>query len=252
MSLDGVGGNLLIVANHISWLDIFVLLSVQPVRFVAKAELKRWPVVGPLITGAGTLYVERARRRDTHNVNRRAAEALARGDVLAIFPEGTTTDGTTLLPFHGSLLQPIVDAEGHVLPVAIRYRTPDGAHTARRRLRRRHEHPGIVLAADRRARAGGRDARRGAAAGARFGHRRELSRAAEARHPNGFGVTGDVPGTWYTRRSASLIAVSAPPHRQPESSISRLGASLSSSVDQCPHTTVTPADARCGCVNHGR
>jgi 1-acyl-sn-glycerol-3-phosphate acyltransferase len=129
-SLDGVGGNLLIVANHISWLDIFALLSVQPARFVAKSELRRWPFVGPLITGVGTLYVERARRRDTHNVNRQAAEALARGDVLAIFPEGTTTDGTTLLPFHGSLLQPIVDAEGHVLPVAIRYRTPEGLHTA--------------------------------------------------------------------------------------------------------------------------
>jgi len=129
-SLDDVGGNLLIVANHISWLDIFVVLSVRPARFVAKAELRRWPFVGPLLTGAGTLYVERARRRDAHKVNRHAAEALARGDVVAIFPEGTTTDGTSLLPFHGSLLQPIVDAEGHVLPVALRYRTPEGEHTA--------------------------------------------------------------------------------------------------------------------------
>jgi 1-acyl-sn-glycerol-3-phosphate acyltransferase len=128
-ALDGVDGNLLIVANHISWLDIFVLLSARPARFVAKSELKRWPVVGPLITGAGTLYVERTRRHDTHKVNRRAAEALARGDVLAIFPEGTTTDGRSLLPFHGSLLQPIVDARGQVVPVAIRYRTPAGEHT---------------------------------------------------------------------------------------------------------------------------
>jgi 1-acyl-sn-glycerol-3-phosphate acyltransferase len=128
-ALDGVEGNLLIVANHISWLDIFVLLAARPARFVAKAELRRWPVVGPLITGAGTLYVERTRRHDTHKVNRRAAEALARGDVLAIFPEGTTTDGRSLLPFHGSLLQPIVDAQGHVVPVAIRYRTPAGEHT---------------------------------------------------------------------------------------------------------------------------
>lgn len=128
-ALDGVAGNLLIVANHISWLDIFVLLSVRPVRFVAKAELGRWPVVGVLITRAGTLFVERTRRHDTHKVNRRAAEALARGDALAIFPEGTTTDGRTLLPFHGSLLQPIVDARGHVVPVTIRYRTPAGEHT---------------------------------------------------------------------------------------------------------------------------
>ena len=66
----------------------------------------------------GTLYVERARRRHTGSVNREAAAALWRGDVVAIFPEGTTTDGMTILPFKGSLLQPIVDAGGHVQPIA--------------------------------------------------------------------------------------------------------------------------------------
>ncbi len=124
----GLPGNLLIVANHISWLDIFVINSLQPARFIAKAELKRWPLVGRLITNLGTLYIERERRRDTHKINRQAAEALALGDVIAIFPEGTTTDGTMLLPFHGSLLQPIVDAAGHVQPVAIRYRKTTGEH----------------------------------------------------------------------------------------------------------------------------
>jgi 1-acyl-sn-glycerol-3-phosphate acyltransferase len=124
----GLPGNLLIVANHISWLDIFVINSLQPARFIAKAELKRWPLVGRLITNLGTLYIERERRRDTHKINRQAAEALANGDVIAIFPEGTTTDGTMLLPFHGSLLQPIVDAAGHVQPVAIRYRKITGEH----------------------------------------------------------------------------------------------------------------------------
>jgi len=123
-----LAGNVLIVANHISWLDIFVLNALQPSRFIAKAELRRWPVVGRLITGVGTLYVERERRRHTHMVNRHAAEALARGDVIAIFPEGTTTDGTIVLPFHGSLLQPIVEAEGRVQPIAIRYREPGGRH----------------------------------------------------------------------------------------------------------------------------
>jgi 1-acyl-sn-glycerol-3-phosphate acyltransferase len=122
-------GNLLIVANHISWLDIFVLNSLQPARFVAKAQLRRWPVIGRVIVGVGTLFVERERRHDTHSVNRRAAEVLARGDVLAIFPEGTTSDGRDVLPFHGSLLQPIVDAAGHVQPIAIRYRDPAGAHS---------------------------------------------------------------------------------------------------------------------------
>jgi 1-acyl-sn-glycerol-3-phosphate acyltransferase len=122
----GLPGNLLIVANHISWLDIFVLNALQPARFVAKSELRRWPVIGRLVTGVGTLFVERERRHDTHKVNRHAADVLARGDVVAIFPEGTTTDGRDVLPFHGSLLQPIVDAGGHVQPVAIRYRTATG------------------------------------------------------------------------------------------------------------------------------
>jgi 1-acyl-sn-glycerol-3-phosphate acyltransferase len=124
----GLPGNVLIVANHISWLDIFVLNTLQPSRFIAKSELKRWPIAGRLIAGCGTLFIERERRHDTHKVNQRMAEALASGDVIAIFPEGTTTDGTDVLPFHGSLLQPIVDADGHVQPVAIRYRHASGGH----------------------------------------------------------------------------------------------------------------------------
>ena len=124
----GLSGNLLIVANHISWLDIFVLNALQPARFIAKADLRRMPVVGRLIANVGTLFIERERRRDTHTVNRHTVEVLARGDLVAVFPEGTTSDGRSLLKFHSSLLQSIVDAEGHVQPIAIRYRTPDNAH----------------------------------------------------------------------------------------------------------------------------
>jgi 1-acyl-sn-glycerol-3-phosphate acyltransferase len=125
----GLPGNLLIVANHISWLDIFVLNTLQPARFVAKAELRRWPVVGWLSKSVGTVFVERARRRHTGSVNRDTAAALRGGDVVALFPEGTATDGMTMLPFKGSLLQPIVDAEGHVQPIAIRYRDASGAQS---------------------------------------------------------------------------------------------------------------------------
>jgi 1-acyl-sn-glycerol-3-phosphate acyltransferase len=126
-TLSPRGGNVLVVANHISWLDIFVLNSVHPVRFVAKSELADWPIIGAMIRGAGTLFIERTKRRDTHRVNHRVAEVLAGGDVVAIFPEGTTTDGIGMLPFKSSLLQPIVEAKGHVQPVAIRYRAPDGS-----------------------------------------------------------------------------------------------------------------------------
>jgi 1-acyl-sn-glycerol-3-phosphate acyltransferase len=128
-SLTGGHGNVMVVANHISWLDIFVLNAHHPVRFVAKSELAKWPVVSRMIRGAGTVFIERARRRDTHRVNHQMARVLANGDVVAIFPEGTTTDGTGMLPFKSSLLQPIVEAEGHVQPVAIRYRTPEGEHS---------------------------------------------------------------------------------------------------------------------------
>ena len=119
-------GNVLVVANHVSWLDIFVLNAHRPVRFVAKAEIAKWPVVSQLVRGAGTVFIERERRRDTHRVNHQVARVLAAGDVVAVFPEGTTTDGTDLLPFKSALLQPIVEAEGHVQPVALRYRSAGG------------------------------------------------------------------------------------------------------------------------------
>jgi 1-acyl-sn-glycerol-3-phosphate acyltransferase len=128
--LRAEAGNLLVVANHISWLDIIVLNALCPVRFVAKAEVARWPVAGRLVRGAGTLFVERTRRRDTHRVNRVVAEALAQGDIVAVFPEGTTSEGASVLPFKSSLLQPIVDAQGEVQPLALRYRTPDGVRSA--------------------------------------------------------------------------------------------------------------------------
>lgn len=124
--IDASRGNLLIVANHVSWLDIFVLSAEAPSRFVAKSELAGWPVIGRLIRGSGTLFIERARRADTQRVNERAADALRSGDAIVVFPEGTTTDGTTVLKFHGSLLQPVVDADGHLLPVAIRYHDGEG------------------------------------------------------------------------------------------------------------------------------
>ncbi len=119
-------GNVLVVANHISWLDIFVLNTVEPGRFIAKSELAAWPLVGHLIAGCGTLFLDRSSRRDAHRINEQARAVLAAGDTIAIFPEGTTTDGTTLLAFHGSLLQPVVDAAGHVQPIAIRYANLDG------------------------------------------------------------------------------------------------------------------------------
>lgn len=120
---------MVLVANHVSWLDIFVLNAVQPACFIAKVELRRWPFIGWLIAGVGTLFIERSRRRHTQEVNRHVGEALAGGDVVAIFPEGRTSHGIDVQPFHGSLLQPVIDVAGHVQPVAIRYRLASGSPT---------------------------------------------------------------------------------------------------------------------------
>jgi len=114
-------GPLLVIANHISWLDIIVLHAARHCRFVSKANVRRWPIIGSLATGAGTLYVERESRRDAMRVVHRMVEALQAGDVLGVFPEGTTGDGTSVLPFHANLLQAAVSADAPVQPVALQY-----------------------------------------------------------------------------------------------------------------------------------
>ena len=117
---------LMLVANHVSWLDIFLIQSVLPVRFVAKTETRSWPLLGWLSEKAGTLFIHQARLRDTHRINHLVAQAMREGDVFAFFPEGTTTDGSRLLKFHASLLAPAREAGAAVQPVAIRYEREDG------------------------------------------------------------------------------------------------------------------------------
>ena len=114
-------GAKLLVANHISWLDILAINAVVPARFVSKSEVRHWPVVGRLVSAAGTLYIERAQRRDAMRVVHQMADALKAGDTLAVFPEGTTTDGHSLLPFHANLLQAAIATHSHVQPVALRF-----------------------------------------------------------------------------------------------------------------------------------
>lgn len=118
---DAAPGPLLWVANHLSWLDILVMNAVQPARFVSKADVKHWPVLGALVAGAGTLFIERESRRDAMRVVHHMAEALGAGDVVAVFPEGTTGDGQAVLPFHANLLQAAIATHVPVQPVALAY-----------------------------------------------------------------------------------------------------------------------------------
>jgi 1-acyl-sn-glycerol-3-phosphate acyltransferase len=118
------GANLL-VANHISWLDIAAVHAVCPrARFVSKADVRHWPLLGWLIGAVGTLFIERERKRDALRVVHQVATALQAGDSIAVFPEGTTGDGRALLPFHANLLQAAIASEIPVQPVALRYTEP--------------------------------------------------------------------------------------------------------------------------------
>ncbi|MDP1651040.1 MAG: lysophospholipid acyltransferase family protein [Rubrivivax sp.] len=115
-------GAKLLVANHISWLDIMAIHAVCPeARFVSKADVQRWPLLNRLVAGAGTLYIERERTRDAVRVVHQMAEALRAGDTVAIFPEGTTGDGHALLPFHANLLQAAIATATPIQPLVLRF-----------------------------------------------------------------------------------------------------------------------------------
>jgi 1-acyl-sn-glycerol-3-phosphate acyltransferase len=116
-----VTGPVLLVANHISWLDILVMHAARHCRFVSKADVRRWPLIGTLATGAGTLYIERKSRRDAMRVVHHMAESLKRDEVVAVFPEGTTSNGVAMLPFHGNLIQAAISANAPVQPVALSF-----------------------------------------------------------------------------------------------------------------------------------
>ncbi len=116
-----VVGPALLVCNHISWLDILVIHATRHCRFVAKSELREWPLIGTLATGAGTLYIERENRKDALRMVKEMACALKDGDVLAVFPEGTTGDGIDLLPFHANLIQSAIEANAPIQTLALQF-----------------------------------------------------------------------------------------------------------------------------------
>lgn len=118
-------GASLLVANHVSWLDIAVIHAACPqARFVSKADVLAWPLLGWLIRGAGTLFIQRERKRDAMRVVHEMAAALQRGDTVAVFPEGTTGAGDVVLPFHANLLQAAIATEVPVQLAVLRYSQP--------------------------------------------------------------------------------------------------------------------------------
>ncbi len=115
------------VANHVSWIDIFALNGVRALRFIAKSEIRGWPMFGWLCEKGNTLFIERTKRRDVGRMLEITADCLRAGDSLCFFPEGATSDGTELKAFKGSLMQAAIDTKSSIWPVAICYPNPDGS-----------------------------------------------------------------------------------------------------------------------------
>lgn len=117
----------LIISNHISWLDIFVINSVHPCHFVAKSDIRSWPLIGWLCDKAGTIFIARGRQRDVRRIYAGLVRSIHDGDRVAFFPEGTTAAQGTVLPFHANLFEAAIEAQVPVQPYALRYLDDDGA-----------------------------------------------------------------------------------------------------------------------------
>ena len=116
----------LVVGNHISWIDIYVINAWRPTPFVSKAEIRKWPVVGWLAHQLGTVFVQREKRSDAKRIMHELAERLNTGELMCVFPEGTTTDGQSLLPFHANMFQAAVSASVPVQPICLMYEDAQG------------------------------------------------------------------------------------------------------------------------------
>lgn len=122
--------SLLLVANHISWLDIFALNALVPTGFIAKKELRSWPLVGRLMANVGTVFIDRSSRKDTETIVRAINQALENGASVCFFPEARTSEGLALLPFKAALFQSALDTQTPIQAAALRYYDGQGRRTA--------------------------------------------------------------------------------------------------------------------------
>lgn len=124
---DASPSHALIVANHISWLDIFVINTWHPCRFVAKADIRGWPLLGWLCAKSGTIFIERGSLRAVRRIYEGLVHRLHAGERVAFFPEGTTSVQGTVLPFHSNLFESAVEAKVPLQPFVLRYLCAEGA-----------------------------------------------------------------------------------------------------------------------------
>lgn len=111
----------LIICNHISWLDIFVINSVHACRFVAKSDIRDWPLIGWLCEKSGTIFIARGKQRDVRRIYAGLVQSIHNGERVAFFPEGTTAPQGIVLPFHANLFEAAIEAQVPVQAYALRY-----------------------------------------------------------------------------------------------------------------------------------
>ena len=116
----------LIICNHISWLDIFVINSVHACRFVAKSDIRDWPLIGWLCDKSGTIFIARGKQRDVRRIYAGLVQSIHNGERVAFFPEGTTSAQGMVLPFHANLFEAAIEAQVPVQAYAILYRDAAG------------------------------------------------------------------------------------------------------------------------------
>ncbi len=117
----------LLISNHLSYMDILLLSSITPCCFLSKAEVRRWPVFGWIAQLAGTIFLDRKNPAALLRANDQLRALLAQGVLVVLFPEGTTSDGSSVLPFHASLFQTAVESDIPLTPAYITYRISEGS-----------------------------------------------------------------------------------------------------------------------------
>ena len=119
--------HVLVVANHVSWLDIFLLNSFRPCHFVAKADIRAWPILGWLSDQAGTIFIARGKQREVRRIYEGLVHQITDGKRIAFFPEGTTATQGSILPFHANLFEAAIEAKVPIQAFSIRYLNAKGA-----------------------------------------------------------------------------------------------------------------------------
>lgn len=114
-------GQALLVSNHVSWVDIFVINSLEACHFVAKSDIRSWPLIGWLCEQGWTIFLARGKRTDVRRIYTGLVDRINKGERVAFFPEGTTAEQGTVLAFHSNLFEAAIEAEVPILPFSVRY-----------------------------------------------------------------------------------------------------------------------------------